>query len=72
MKKDKQIRLKELLVKVMEGHCAKEPGESDEDFLTRCGNQGWMPVGNINQRSNLPGAMKTKIVVPIKNNKNSY
>jgi hypothetical protein len=66
------MKLKELLVKVFEGHCKREDGESDEDFLTRCGNEPWMPVGNINQRSNLPGAMKVKMVVPIKNSKNTY
>jgi hypothetical protein len=38
MKKDKKIRLKELLLKVCEGKCERLPNESDEDFISRCGN----------------------------------
>jgi hypothetical protein len=38
MKNDKQIRLKELLLKVCEGKCERLPNESDEDFVSRCGN----------------------------------
>jgi len=38
MKKDNKIRLKELLVKVCEGKCERLPNESDEDFISRCGN----------------------------------
>jgi len=38
MKKDKKIRLKELLLKVCEGKCERLPNETDEDFISRCGN----------------------------------
>lgn len=38
MKSNKKIRLKELLLKVCEGKCERLPNESDEDFITRCGN----------------------------------
>jgi hypothetical protein len=38
MKNNRQIRLKELLVKVCEGKCERLPNENDEDFITRCGN----------------------------------
>jgi hypothetical protein len=64
MKEEKTIRLKEILVGVMEGHCEREPGESDEDFLTRCGNSMWDRFGSIQQLSNIPLAMKKQIVVP--------
>ena len=68
--KESKIKLKELLLQVMEGHCEQEEGESDEDFLTRCGNEMYNNIGSVSQRSNLPNAMKKKIVVPIpiKNN----
>ena len=48
-----------------EGHCERLPDESDEDYLNRCGNDMFNLPGNISQRSNLPNAMKKKIVVPI-------
>jgi len=38
MKSNKKIRLKELLLKVCEGKCKRLPNESDEDFISRCGN----------------------------------
>jgi hypothetical protein len=38
MKSNKKIRLKELLLKVCEGKCERLPNESDEDFISRCGN----------------------------------
>lgn len=41
MKKDKQIRLKELLLKVYEGKCERLPNENDEDFISRCGNDAF-------------------------------
>lgn len=59
------MKLKELLVKMYEGHCEREPDESDEDYLTRCSNSIFNLPGTISQRSNLPNAMKKKIVVPI-------
>jgi hypothetical protein len=71
MKKERQIRLKELLVKIYENHqCKREEGESDGDFLTRCGNDMWRKFGTISQKSNIPLAMKQKIVVPIPIKKN--
>jgi hypothetical protein len=59
------MKLKELLVKMYEGHCERLPDESDEDYLTRCSNSIFNLPGNISQRSNIPNAMKKKIVVPI-------
>lgn len=32
------MRLKELLIKVLEGQCERLDGESDNDYLQRCGN----------------------------------
>ena len=60
------MKLKELLVKVFEGHCERLPDESDEDFLTRCGNDTWNQQFGISQLSNIPNVMKTKILVPNK------
>jgi hypothetical protein len=59
------MKLKELLLKVYEGHCERLDDESDEDYLTRCANQIYNPIGSVTQRSNVPLAMKKKIVVPI-------
>ena len=59
------MKLKELLSKIYEGHCERLPNESDDDFLTRCGNEQYGPIGSVEDRSNLPIAMKKKIVVPI-------
>jgi hypothetical protein len=41
MRIERQMRLKELMVKMFEGYCERIPGENDEDFLTRCGNAGF-------------------------------
>jgi hypothetical protein len=38
MKSNKKIRLKELLLKVCEGKCERLPNETDEEFISRCGN----------------------------------
>jgi len=59
------MKLKELLLKVYEGHCERLPDESDEDYLTRCANKDFNPFGSVADRSNVPLAMKKKIVVPI-------
>ena len=59
------MKLKELLLKVYEGKCERLPDESDEDYLTRCGNEFYGPIGSVEDRSNIPLAMKKKIVVPI-------
>jgi hypothetical protein len=59
------MKLKELLSKVFEGHCERLPNESDEDYLTRCANKDFNPFGSVGDRSNVPLAMKKKIVVPI-------
>jgi hypothetical protein len=32
------MKLKEILLKVLEGKCKRLPDENDEDFLQRCGN----------------------------------
>ena len=60
------MKLKELLLKVYEGHCEREPDESDEDYLQRCGNAMWNQQFGISQLSNIPNVMKTKILVPNK------
>jgi len=62
------MKLKELLLKVYEGHCERLPNESDEDYLTRCGNQQFNPIGSVADRSNIPLAMKKKIIIPNKIN----
>jgi hypothetical protein len=62
------MKLKELLLKVYEGQCERLPNETDEDFLTRCGNQQFGPIGSVGDRSNVPLAMKKKIVIPNKIN----
>lgn len=60
------MKLKELLLKTMEeGVCERLPNESDNDFLTRCANSIYNPIGSVAQRSNVPLVMKKKIVVPI-------
>jgi hypothetical protein len=59
------MKLKELLLQVYEGHCERLPDEGDNDFLTRCGNSFYGPIGSVEDRSNIPLAMKKKIVVPI-------
>ncbi len=35
------MKLKELLIKVFERMCVRMDGESDEDYLTRCGNMSY-------------------------------
>lgn len=60
------MKLKELLVKMYEGHCERQPDESDEDYLTRCGNDMFNQQFGISQLSNIPNVMKTKIVIPNK------
>jgi hypothetical protein len=64
------MKLKELLLQVYEGHCERLPDESDEDYLTRCGNKDFNPFGSVRDRSNIPLTMKKKIVVPIPIKKN--
>ncbi len=53
-----------------EGVCERLPNESDNDFLTRCANSIYNPIGSVAQRSNVPLAMKKKIVIPIPIKKN--
>jgi hypothetical protein len=60
------MKLKELLLQVYEGHCERLPDETDEDYLTRCGNDMWNQQFGISQLSNIPNVMKTKILVPNK------
>jgi dTDP-4-amino-4,6-dideoxygalactose transaminase len=60
------MKLKELLVKMYEGHCERLPDESDEDYLERCGNDMFNQQFGISQLSNIPNVMKKKIVIPNK------
>jgi hypothetical protein len=60
------MKLKEILIKELEeGVCERLPNETDNEFLTRCANQIYNPIGSVAQRSNVPLAMKKKIVIPI-------
>lgn len=60
------MKLKEILIKELEeGICERLPNETDNEFLTRCANQIYNPIGSVTQRSNVPLAMKKKIVIPI-------
>ena len=49
-----------------EGSCERLPDESDEAYLTRCGNDMFNQQFGISQLSNIPNVMKQKIVVPNK------
>ena len=49
-----------------EGSCERLPDESDEAYLTRCGNDMFNQQFGISQLSNIPNVMKTKILVPNK------
>ena len=62
------MKLKELLVKMYEGHCERLPDESDEVYLTRCGNDMFNQQFGISQLSNIPNVMKQKILIPNKTN----
>jgi hypothetical protein len=42
------MKLKELLLSLYEGVCERLPGESDEDFLTRCGNMAFDKQDRVN------------------------
>ena len=48
-----------------EGVCERLPNETDNEFLTRCANQIYNPIGSVADRSNVPLAMKKRIVIPI-------
>lgn len=58
------MKLKELLLQIYETQTERLPDESDEDYLTRIGNEPYEPIGDINQRSNLPNVIKTNVVIP--------
>ena len=60
------MKLKDVLVKTYEGNCERLPDESDEAYLTRCGNDMFNQQFGISQLSNIPNVMKTKILVPNK------
>jgi len=62
------MKLKDVLVKIYEGNCERLPDESDEAYLTRCGNRMFNQQFGISQLSNIPNVMKQKIVVPNKTN----
>ena len=74
MKTKRQIRLKELLINMFEGRCERLEGESDEDFITRCGNQGWGNDGGvgINLTPHMSTTMQKKLVIPIPTKKKPY
>jgi len=42
------------------------PDEGDDEYLTRCGNQPWSPIGTPSQRSNLPNPMRRGGITPNK------
>ena len=62
------MKLKDVLVKMYEGSCERQPDESDETYLTRCGNRMFNQQFGISQLSNIPNVMKQKILVPNKTN----
>ena len=62
------MKLKELLTQIYEGNCERLPNETDEDYLTRCGNNMFNKQFGISQLSNIPNVMKTKILLPNKTN----
>jgi hypothetical protein len=68
------IKLKEILVKELEGRCQRLDNESDDDFITRCGNQGWGHDGGvgINLTPHMSTTMQKKIVIPIPTKKKHY
>ena len=66
------MRLKEVLLKMFEDRCERIEGESDEEFLTRCGNQGWGPFGGVNMTPAMSYTMQKKIVVPMKQKDKKY
>jgi len=62
------MKLKELLTQIYEGNCERLPNETDEAYLTRCGNDMFNQQFGISQLSNIPNVMKKKILVPNKTN----
>ena len=58
------MKLKELLKGIYEKHCERLPEESDEDFLSRCGNNMFNQVGKAANINHAPIVMKKQIVVP--------
>ena len=60
------MKLNDVLVKMYEGHCERLPDETDETYLTRCGNRMFNQQFGISQLSNIPNVMKKKILVPNK------
>ena len=58
------MKLKELLKGIYENHCERLPEESDEEFLTRCGNNMFNQVGKAANINHAPIVMKKQIVVP--------
>jgi hypothetical protein len=53
---------------IYENHCERLPDESDEDFLTRCGNDMFNQVGKAANLNHSPQVMKKQIVVPNQTN----
>lgn len=46
------MKLKSLLIQILEGTCERIPGESDADFLTRCGNNGFDQMDRLRMAQN--------------------
>ena len=46
------MELKKLLIQILEGTCERLPDESDEDFLTRCGNNGFDQMDRLRMAQN--------------------
>jgi hypothetical protein len=63
-----KMKLKELLKGIYENHCERLPEESDEEFLTRCGNNMFNQVGKAANINHAPIVMKKQIVVPNQTN----
>lgn len=74
MKVERKMRLKELLVKAFEGTCERDPKETDDEFITRCGNQGWGNKGGIgiNLTPAISLTMQKKLVIPMKQKEKKY
>jgi len=66
--------IKKSEVNELEGRCERLDNESDEAFITRCGNQGWGNDGGvgINLTPHMSTVMQKKIVIPIPTKKKPY
>jgi len=46
------MKLRHLLIQILEGTCERLPDESDLDFLTRCGNNGFDQMDRLRMAQN--------------------